>query len=429
MGILKRQAALRLPLILLMLIAFWALGAAQSQQQAQPQAQPLPKKFPIMTWPGPDKSLLTLETFQKIAEAGFSINMSFYGERDINLKALDLAQQAGIQLLIQDARIAKLVDDTSLPLTSLDPIIAVYKDHPAFWGYFILDEPNAAKFDRIAEIFAYLKDKDPAHPAYVNLFPTYATPQQLGTETYEKHVASFLDKVRPTFLSYDHYPITTKGLREDYYLNLEIIREMAAKFGLPFWAFTLVTAHAVYPPPTVAHIRLQLFSDLAYGAKGLQYFTYGTPSGSDFDWKYGLIDPQGKPTLTYQFASEINQHVRQIAPLVGAWKSTAVYHADPVPKGCRPVPSDGLVQKVQSCPMIVGIFSDAGETYVMLVNRDYESDRMAMIRFSPKVKRLAEVVKDSSLPAQIGWPQDEKEKNCMLKFRAGDARIFRIIWQ
>ena len=50
-----------------------------------------------MTWPGPDKSLLTLETYQKIAEAGFSLNMSFYGEREINLKALDLAQQAGIQ--------------------------------------------------------------------------------------------------------------------------------------------------------------------------------------------------------------------------------------------------------------------------------------------------------------------------------------------
>jgi hypothetical protein len=373
--------------------------------------------------------LLSLETFQKIAEAGFSLNMSFYGERDINLKALDLAQQAGIQLLIQDARVAKLVEDTSLPLTSLDPIIAVYKDHPAFWGYFILDEPNAAKFDRIAEIFTYLKDKDPAHPAYVNLFPTYATPQQLGTETYEQHVQSFLEKVKPTFLSYDHYPIMSTGLREDYYLNLEIIRGMAEKFGLPFWAFTLVTAHAVYPPPTAAHIRLQLFSDLAYGAKGLQYFTYGTPTGSDFDWKYGLVDPQGKPMLTYQFASEINQQVHQIAPLLGGWKSEAVYHSDPVPKGCRPLASDGLVQKVQSCPMVIGIFSNAGDTYIMFVNRDYESDRMAMVRFAPKVKRLIEVVKDSSVPTQIGWSLDEKEKTGALKFRAGDARIFKVILQ
>jgi len=423
LAIFKRRAALWSLSMFFFILAFLAIGAPQNQ----PQPQSLPQKFPIMTWPGPDKSLLTLETFQKIAEAGFSLNMSFYGERDINLKALDLAQQAGIQLLIQDARIAKLVEDTSLPLTSLDPIIAVYKDHPAFWGYFILDEPNAAKFDRIAEIYAYLKDKDPGHPAYVNLFPTYATPQQLGTETYEQHVQSFLEKVRPTFLSYDHYPITSKGLREDYYLNLEIIRGMAEKFGLPFWAFTLVTAHAVYPPPTAAHIRLQLFSDLAYGAKGLQYFTYGTPTGSDFDWKYGLIDPQGKPTLTYQFASEINQEVRRIAPLVSGWKSKAVYHTDPVPKGCRPLASDALVQKVQSCPMVIGIFSAAGDTYVMFVNRDYESDRMAMVRFSPKVKRLSEVVKDSSTPAQIRWSQDEKEKTAALKVRAGDARIFKVI--
>jgi hypothetical protein len=52
---------------------------------------------------------------------------------------------------------------------------------------------------------------------------------------------------------------------------------------------------------------------------------------------------------------------------------------------------------------------------------------MAMVRFSPKVKRLIEVVKDSSTPAQIRWSQDEKEKTGALKFRAGDARIFKVI--
>ena len=425
MSIRKKQAALWPLSAAIFLLAICMLGAAQNQSQAQTQT-PV-KKFPIMTWPGPDKTLLTLDAFQKIAEAGFSMNMSFYGERDTNLKALDLAHAAEIQLLIHDARIAKLVEDASLPLTSLDPIIAVYKDHPAFWGYFILDEPNAAKFDRIAEIFTYLKDKDPGHPAYVNLFPTYATPQQLGTETYEQHVQSFLEKVKPPFLSYDHYPIMAKGLREDYYLNLETIRAMAEKFGVSFWAFTLVTAHAVYPPPTAAHIRLQIFSDLAYGAKGLQYFTYGTPTGSDFDWKYGLIDPQGKPTLTYGLASEINQQVRQIETLVSEWKSMAVYHSDPVPKGCRPLPEDGLVQKVQGCPMAIGIFNDKDETYVMFVNRDYENGRTAFVRFSPQVKRLAEIVKDSSTPAQLRWPQDEREKSCALKFRAGDARIFKVV--
>jgi hypothetical protein len=79
--------------------------------------------------------------------------------------------------------------------------------------------------------------------------------------------------------------------------------------------------------------------------------------------------------------------------------------------------------------MVIGIFSNAGDTYIMFVNRDYESDRMAMVRFAPKVKRLIEVVKDSSVPTQIGWSLDEKEKTGALKFRAGDARIFKVILQ
>ncbi len=190
-----------------------------------------PKKLPIMTWLGPGKDLLRPEIFKKIAAAGFSINMSFLGDQASNLKALDLARDAGLTLMIYDDRVAKLVEDASLPLNPLDQVVADYKNHPALFGYYVLDEPNASKFDRLGEIVRYLAAKDPLHPAYINLFPTYANSQQLGTETYEQHVAAYLAKVRPAFVSYDHYPITDKGLRDDYYLNLEIIRAAAKGRG------------------------------------------------------------------------------------------------------------------------------------------------------------------------------------------------------
>ena len=187
-----------------------------------------PKKtLPIMTWLGPGKDLLRPDVFKKVAEAGFSVNMSFLGDRESNLKALDLAREAGLTLMIHDDRVAKLVEDASLPLAPLDQVVADYKNHPALFGYYILDEPNASKFPRLGEIVRYLEAKDPLHPAYINLFPTYANSQQLGTETYEQHVAAYMKTVRPTFLSYDHYPITDKGLRPDYYRNLEVIRAAA----------------------------------------------------------------------------------------------------------------------------------------------------------------------------------------------------------
>ena len=54
----------------------------------------------------------------------------------------------------------------------------------------------------------------------------------------------------------------------------------------------MATKHWKYPHPTLATLRLQMFSDLAYGAQGLQYFTYWTPVNSEgFDYEFGPDRP------------------------------------------------------------------------------------------------------------------------------------------
>jgi hypothetical protein len=194
-----------------------------------------------------------------------------------------------------------------LPLETLTGVVKDYRNHPAFYGYFVTDEPNASKFARLGAIVERLRGLDPDHPAYINLFPIYVNETQLGTPTFEEHVARYLDTVHPPFLSFDHYPVMKTGLRRDYYRNLEIVRRMAMERGLDLWAFTLVTPHAVYPPPTAGHIRLQLFSDIVYGAKGLQYFTFGTPGGTDYAWGSGLIGKDGRPGPAYPPAREVRR--------------------------------------------------------------------------------------------------------------------------
>jgi len=383
------------------------------------------RRMPIMTWPGPDASLLNAETFRLVAGAGFSVNASFLGGREANLKALDLARAAGLRLMIQDDRISQLVDST-LPLQVLTKVVADYKGHPAFFGYFITDEPNASKFERLGLIVRRLRELDPAHPAYINLFPTYANEQQLGTKTYEEHVARYLETVRPPFLSFDHYPVTRSGLRPDYYRNLEIVRRMAMERGLDLWAFTLVTPHAVYPPPTLGHIRLQLWSDIAYGAKALQYFTFGTPGGTDFDWGSGLVDKQGRPGPAYPLARQANAEIRRCEGLILRWRSVGVYHSEPLPEGTRPLPGDGPVLAVSGAPLVVGLFSDGPEKYVVFVNRDYENPRTAVIRFGDNVLQAREVVKDDRPPARFAWPADQTDRICVLTFEPGAARIFRL---
>jgi hypothetical protein len=409
----------------LAVLVMLAQPLAAGQQDDRKNAGQRERHIPIMTWPGPDASLLNLETFRLVAEAGFSVNMSFLGGREANLKALDLARAAGLRLMVQDDRISQLVDST-LPLHVLTLVVADYKDHPAFYGYCITDEPNASRFERLGLIVRRLRELDPAHPAYINLFPTYANEQQLGTPTYEDHVARYLATVRPPFLSFDHYPVTRSGLRPDYYRNLEIVRRMAMERGLDLWAFTLVTPHAVYPPPTLGHIRLQLWSDIAYGAKALQYFTFVTPGGTDFDWGGGLVDKQGRPGPAYPLAREANAEVRRVEGLILRWKSVGVSQSEPLPEGTRPLAGDGPVVSATGAPLVVGFFSDGAARYVLFVNRDYENPRTAIVRFSPDTKEACEVSKDARAPARFAWPSKQNERVCALDFEPGAARIFRV---
>lgn len=390
------------------------------------QAKPR-KKLPIMAWHGPGIDLLSAEMMKKIADAGFTINMSFLGNREANLRALNMAQAAGLSLLVHDARISKLVEDATLPLDALELVVADYKDHPAFFGYYVLDEPNAAKFGRLAEIVRYLEVKDPAHPAYVNLFPTYANAAQLGAETYEEHVAAFLKTVRPPFLSYDHYPVTSNGLRADYYRNLEVIRAQAAAHGIPFWAFTLSVGHAVYPTPAEGHIRLQLFSDIAYGAKGLEYFTFATPLGTDYDWKPALIDPQGTETPTFALARTINREIQNLGPLILRWTSEAVFHSEPFPEGTSPLPADGPVRAVRNAPVVIGLFKDGRDELVMIVNRDYENARLAVLDFAPEIRGLSEVAKGGTPPIGVAWGNGDAAGTAAWLLPPGDTRIFRLL--
>lgn len=413
----------------IIIAASFAAGQSSDRRQGAPSPA---HRLPIMTWPGPETALLSPETFRLVVEAGFSVNFSTFGARDVNLKALDLARAAGLTLMIHDGRIEKLLADETLSLDPLDGVAADYKSHPALFGYFITDEPNAAKFPRLGAIVARLKAADPRHPSYINLFPTYANEQQLGTKTYEEHLKRYVETVRPPFVSYDHYPVMKDGFRKDYYRNLEIIRGAALANGLDFWAFTLCTPHVVYPPPTAAHIRLQLFSDIAYGAKGLQYFTYGTPGGSD-EFGVGLVDREGRPGPAYSLACEVNAEIRRIEDLVLRWTSLAVFHSEPVPEGAHAIPAGGIVTGVSGAPLVMGIFtdrlaasSDKPAVYVMFVNRDYERPRTAVVSFGPAVRGAVEVDKGARPPSRFAWPAGSSSPTCVLDFAPGDARIFRL---
>ncbi|MDR1524951.1 MAG: Ig-like domain-containing protein, partial [Tannerella sp.] len=234
-------------------------------------------EIPIMAWWGIVPGQSTSARFRELKEAGININFTHYPNLKAVEEALDAAQTVGVKVIFLCSELQSDPEETARRLMK----------HPALAGYHLTDEPGADRFAEVGEWVRRIQSVDAHHGCYVNLLPNHAPAWALGTPTYAEYVDAFLSEVPVPFLSFDHYPITETGgkhvIGSGWYLNLEIISAAARRKGIPFWAFALATAHGPYPIPTVGDLKLQMYSNLAYGAQALQYFTYWTPPASGND--------------------------------------------------------------------------------------------------------------------------------------------------
>jgi hypothetical protein len=252
--------------------------------QAADSSDALPDRIPVLAWGGPPQAETTAARYKELAEAGFTHNYSGFSSIAAMQEALDVAKAAGIKQFVSIPELERSPEETARTL----------RGHPALAGYYLRDEPAASDFDKLSKWAAKITSADPDHPCYINLFPNYATPAQLGTANYQEYLDTFLTKVSVPILSFDHYPVVGNSLRAEWYENLEQVSAAARKARKPFWAFALSVAHDPYPIATLEQLRLQVFSNLAYGAQGIQYFTYWTSKSDVWNFHEAPIGLDGK---------------------------------------------------------------------------------------------------------------------------------------
>src|SRR5256885_9661438 len=118
---------------------------------------------------------------------------------------LDLLKRHGLRGMVHDGLLNPAVLDKPDQKQKLDDLIDRVKRHPAFYSYYIIDEPSATTFKDLGRLTAPLRERIPAHIPYINLFPTYANNQQLGTSgdtttAYREYLNQFVDVVKPMLL-------------------------------------------------------------------------------------------------------------------------------------------------------------------------------------------------------------------------------------
>ena len=317
---------------------------------------------------------ITLEQYQRIKDSGINVIYALYEHIDLNatLLALDLSEQVGIEYYVRDARIAGLFqgifdsqgnviqedyeEDLAIFLEAIEP----YKDHPAFKGHLVVDEPSAELYKWLGFYHQVYKEYLPDKDFYINLFPTYSGLSQRGDRNYEQYIQEYIDVVKPEFISYDHYPLMLfyeeSVLTDDFLLNLEIVAKHAKAAELPFWLFLQTVGYTNISGTqrrdvTEADIRWQIATSMAYGVRGIQHFTYWTPTGGAIEsFSDAMIDRDGNKTPTYDAATKVNQEVLNFdhVYLSFDWVDVMTYSTTPD----FPVVNFRMIETLESHPRI-----------------------------------------------------------------------------
>ena len=230
-----------------------------------------------------------LENYQKLADAGITM-VTVETDEDDYLDQMDMARAVGIKVLAvvgwATGSWYYYMDDESLE--RLTRLIDSLKDRPELYGYHICDEPNVGNVFELMAIEDKMTQLDPGHPVYVNLRPN-GSAEGMGASTYAQYVEVFASMMHLKQLSFDIYPALEGGFtQDDWHMCLSTVASAAKRYGMPLWTFAAscwIDKEAVLlhrAKPSVENILLQAYTNLAYGAQMVQYFTIQDYSGTSY---------------------------------------------------------------------------------------------------------------------------------------------------
>jgi hypothetical protein len=224
--------------------------------------------------------------------------------------------------------------------------------------------------------------------------------------------------------------------RQAYFDNLETMRKQSVVARIPFWNFFYNMPFNDRLDPTEAQIRWQIFTSVAYGAKGVLYFCYWTPGkgaagAGEFPKGGAIITAEGLKTRHYDEARRINAELKNLGPTLMQLTSTGVSRVN-TEKGPATMPSGSSIRSIAKTggdprgDFTVGEFKHAdGRRAVVIVNHDYSFTAWPTVVFDADAKDVREVDKASG--KEIEAIDDSPElKGFQLSFGPGDARLFLL---
>ena len=364
-------------------------------QQSFHPASIAPKDFAVMAW---GDSPSDNDRLRGMKEAGLNIS-GFCRAED-----LDRVKAAGLACFVTDPKLGSYTPDQLPSMATIRGDVAALKKqingNPAALGFFLRDEPPASLMSGLGKLATLLREEMPDKWPYVNLFPYRVSPAVLGTSDYDSYVRMLVKTIGQPFLSYDNYSLVNGEMLDPFYINLEIIRRLSLETKTPFWNCILANAHFNYMEPSDATFNLQVYSTMAYGGRGIQYFTYFAPQIGNY--RLAAVDQFGNRTTTWEMIRRINNQIHALAPTLIRLRSTGVYHYPDVPEQAQPLAVNKLIDRVEMTqryvrPPVAGRFligefeDDQRRPYVLLVNKDLKNSFQFRVHLRQTDRKLIRI--------------------------------------
>lgn len=354
------------------------------------------KRFDITYFHGPFSQYITQEeVIEEIAASGITL-MPLNNNTETNKIALPILKRYGLRAIVSDPRIIHLYNTNDIAGADavIKAVVDDYKEFDNLIGWDIIDEPHAEKFPVLAAIVNAFHRYSPDKETVINLFPNYASSEQLGSVDYKAHLEEFVNIVHPDLISYDHYHFmgrekrsmimdssidererlirisaeTTEN-RGGFFDNIEAIRSTALKYDIDPMLIILLTEHGPYRNLTINELYWEVNMCLAYGMKRISYFTYWEPGYSeDWQWANAMCDTVGNKQQHWYDVQEINSVITPVGCHLFNTVSEAVFHIGTQQENTKVFENYGPISAIDGENGVIGFFEDGS---IYLVNRDF----------------------------------------------------------
>ena len=271
----------------------------------------------------------------------------------------------------------------------------------SFAGINVADEPGYLQWTGNPSVYGtaikYFRNVFNSKMFYVNLLPIYSpswafpngatNPETSVFSTdYEYYYDSYFEKVSPQVAIYDYYPLigAFPGLKNQYFYQMSLIKDRSDAAGIPFWTYIQVADWGGTRDATYSEIAWQVNTSLAFGAKGINYYTYNYAQNHTNT----MIAKDGSKNRSYYDVQKVNRHIANVDEWMLNANFKAVIQYGITPNGETFPTSFNVVKKYKSIKSTSGVPHIIGcmDYYENNIVDDYET---------PCPKELYYIVNDS----------------------------------